>query len=132
MSLKYFIKDKNIKNTIFVFILLPYLVLCLTVGGFHNGFPFSRQCNHVQQLASHKTDYAQIATFKNISQHDSETCQICQWLKTPSTLIPFLLLDTDFEFVCINLVRYSNPIFSLLSIHKFTIRPPPSFSCFSV
>lgn len=127
MSFTYFIRNKNLANTI----LLPYLFLCLTMGGFHDGIFTAKHCNHAQQSVDHHTiGDLQIGVLENIYQHNSETCQICQWLKTPSTLVQFLLLDTSSDCVCNSFVYYFDPIIPCLSIHKFTIRPPPSFSCF--
>lgn len=129
------IKNKRITNILFVSTILPYLLLCLTLGGFHNSFLNTQHCNHRQHPLSQKaidTSYtSHIEVSENGYQHNAETCQICQWLKTPSTVVQFLTLDTQFDFVCVNAVCHSNSAFPHLSIGKFTIRPPP-FSCFSV
>lgn len=130
MWLKYSISNKNLVNTLFVSILIPYLLLCLTMGGFHDSIFSARHCNHAQEFVSNYTECQQIRISGSASQHNSETCQICQWLKTPSSLVQFLSLDTYFGCVCINPAFNYNPVIPPLSIHKFTIRPPPSFSCF--
>lgn len=133
--MKYFIRNKNRTNILFVSILLPYLLLCLTLGGFHNSFLNTQHCNHKQHPVARKTidtsHTSHIEVSRNGYQHDSETCQICQWLKTPSSAVQFLTVDKQFDFVCVNSPRNFNPILPSLSIHKFTIRPPPSSSCFS-
>jgi len=132
---KYFIRNKNRTNILFVSTLLPYLLLCLTLGGFHNSFLNTQHCNHRQHPIAHNTidtsHTSHIEVSENGYQHDSETCQICQWLKTPSTSVQFLSLNTPCECTYINLVYYSDPTLPSLPIHNFTIRPPPSFSCFS-
>lgn len=128
MPLKYFRKNKTLANNVFVSVLLPYLLLCLTIGGFHDSILTTQHCTHTQQPATNDTDTTQIGVCKNASEHNSETCQICQWLKTPSTLIRFLLPDTQFQCICIKFVCRSNPLLPSLSIHKFTIRPPPSLA----
>ncbi len=129
MPLNHFIRNNYLKKKLFAFILLPYLLLCLTIGGFHESIFNSSHGDHSQQLASRNTDNLPIGILKDSNRHSSETCQICQWLKTPSSLIQFLSLDTHFTCICNSLVCYSNPVLPLLSIHKFTIRPPPFFSC---
>jgi len=130
MPITFSVKNKNLANTLFASIFIPYLLLCLTIGGFHDGIFGARHCNHTQQSESCYTDDQQIRVSGNPSQHNSETCQICQWLKTPSNLRQFLLHDMRFDCNYINLVCYSNPVLPSLTIRKFTIRPPPSFSCF--
>lgn len=131
---KYFIKNNRRTNILFVSTLLPYLLLCLTLGGFHNSFLNTHHCNHRNHPIANNTigtSYTSpIEVPENGSQHDSETCQICQWLKTPSTVVQFLTLDTHFDSVCISSPQNSSPILPSLSIHKFTIRPPPAFTCF--
>ena len=129
MPIIQFIRKKSLSNTLFASLFIPYLLLCLTVGGFHDSIFSGRHCNHTQESVSHSTEQ-QIRISGNPSQHNSETCQICQWLKTPSNLRQFLLHDMRFDCVYINLVCYSNPILPSLFIQRFTIRPPPAFSCF--
>ena len=129
MPITFSMKNKNLVNKLFASILTPYLLLCLTVGGFHDSIFSVRHCNHTQESVSHSTEQ-QIRVSGNPSQHNSETCQICQWLKTPSNLKQFLLHDMRFDCIYINLVCYSNPILPSLFIQRFTIRPPPAFSCF--
>ena len=126
-----FIRDKKLTNTLFVCIFLPYIVFCLTVGGFHDILLKTPNCNHALPSVSRDSNDPHIETTEGISHHNSETCQICQWLKTPSTIVQFLSLDTQFTCVCVHHFGYSNPVTPSLTIHKFTIRPPPSFSCFS-
>ena len=131
MPLKnYFIRNKNLANILFVSTLIPYLLLCLTLGGFHTNLFNTQDCHHGQRFALHETiNTSHIETSEDVYQHDSETCQICQWLKTPSTSVQFLSLDIQCECTYISLVYYSDPILPSLPIHNFTIRPPPAFSC---
>ena len=131
MPIIQFIRKKSLANNLFASIFIPYLLLCLTMGGFHDSIFSVRHCNHTQKSLSHSTDDQQIRISENSSQHNAETCQICQWLKTPSNLKQFLLHNMRFDCVYINLACHSNPILPSLFIQKFTIRPPPAFSCFS-
>ena len=130
MPITFSLKNKNLANNLFASIFIPYLLLCLTMGGFHDSIFSSRHCNHVKLSVANNTDDLQIGVLENVLQHNSETCQICQWLKTPSNLKQFLLHDMRFDCIYINLVCHSNPILPSLSIQRFTIRPPPAFSCF--
>ncbi len=129
MLLRYFHKKRNLTNTILISILLPYLLLCLTMGGFHNSISNSHHCNHTQHQVSGNPDNPHIAVLEDVSQHNAETCQICQWLKLPSVSMHFLLSNTQFDFIYTRVAYHSNPVLPSLSIHKFTIRPPPAFSC---
>ena len=132
MPITFSVKNKNLANTLFASIFIPYLLLCLTVGGFHDSIFSVRHCNHTLESLSHSADDQQIRISGNPSQHNSETCQICQWLKTPSNLKQFLLHDMRFDCIYINLVCHSNPILPSLFIQKFTIRPPPAFSYYPI
>ena len=125
------LKNKNLKDTLSVFVFLPYLILCITMGGFHNSFFKTHHCEYREQLSSQNTDSPHLETSEGGTHHNSETCQICQWLKTPSTVIHFLFIDNKFEYVCTNPVRYNIAVIISLTVHRFTIRPPPLFSCFS-
>lgn len=132
MMLKQFNRKKDIGSIFLVSFLVPYLLLCLTMGGFHGGVFNSNHCNHELQNGSHGNyDNKQIGTRDDVTPHDSETCQVCQWLKTPSSVAPLLTIDAQFDFVCVSSLRDFNLILSSLSIHKFTIRPPPASSRFS-
>lgn len=128
MPIKCFSRNKYLANILFTFFILPYLILSLTMGGYHDSILNARNCNHAQKTVSSVVDNLQVGILEDTLKHNPETCQICQWLKTQTTLTHFLLLDTQFDYVCINAVYHSNPVLASLSIHKFTIRPPPYFS----
>lgn len=132
MPANYLFGNKNLLNTLFVSIFIPYLLLCLTMGGFHDSIFSARHCNHAQLSVANNTDDLQIGVLENVSKHNAETCQICQWLKTPSNLIQLLLQDMQFGCIDTKFVCHSNPVLPSLSIQRFTIRPPPSFSCFPI
>jgi len=132
MPIIQFIRKKSLANKLFVSIFIPYLLLCLTMGGLHDSIFSVPHCNHTQESLSHSADDQQIRVSGNSSQHNTESCQICQWLKTPSNLRQFLLHDMRFDCIYINLVCHSNPILPSIFIQRFTIRPPPSFSCFPI
>lgn len=124
-------RNKNLLNILFASLFFPYFLLCLTVGGFHGGIFNGKQCSHTKQLQHQNNHDPQIGILEDVSQHHSETCQICQWLKTPSITAQFLTIDAQIDFVYMSSPRDSNPILPSLSIHKFTIRPPPC-PCFPV
>ena len=130
MSLMYFARNKNFVNTLITSILLPYLLLCLIIGGLHNNIFNTSHCNHVQLSVHKTTNKVFIGIVEDADQHDPETCQICQWVKTPSTFLYFRPFDIQLASIYISLSYYSNPVLSLLPIHKFTIRPPPFFTSF--
>ncbi len=131
MPLNSFARKKRLSDILLVSVLLPYLLLCLTMGGFHEGVLNTGHCGHAQQSPSHDADGPQICASADTAQHNPETCQICQWLKTPSTSAQFLPVDAQFGCIYANFACYSNPVLPSLTIHGFTIRPPPFFTCFS-
>ncbi len=133
MLLPYFSGNKNLANKLFIFFLIPYLLFCITIGRFHDNSINSSSCSHSQQggISHDSSGDNQAEILRHIHHHDSETCKICQWLKSPSLSMSFLSLNAHFGYIFTKFIPYSNPVLLLLSIHKFTIRPPPSFSCFS-
>lgn len=134
MLLQFLNERKKLPNILFVSFILPYFLLCITLGGFHEGIFNHKHCTHVNQTETESRNCPnglQAGVVNDPSKHDTETCQICQWLKTPSTTGQMLADNTPFDCIYIRPARYSNPLISPLSIHRFTIRPPPFFSCFS-
>lgn len=135
MLLKHFNRKRDIGNIFFVALIIPYLLLCLTMGGFHEGISGANHCSHDLQSGSygnHDDAGCRLVEKRDtIAQHDSETCQICHWLKTPSASESFLTVDAQFGFVCIRSPGNFKLLLPSLSIQKFTIRPPPAGSCFS-
>lgn len=128
-SLKNLIKNKGFTSPVVVFVLLPYLFLCLTLGGFHENVFNGKRCGHTLQSGSNPCntpDNLSICAAQDAPQHDSTTCQICHWLKTPSTPGQFFLDNTPLDYVTVRPVYYSNPIIPFLPLRKFTIRPPPT------
>ncbi|HJW86494.1 MAG TPA: hypothetical protein VJ440_07670 [Candidatus Brocadiaceae bacterium] len=127
--LKNLIKNKGFTSPVVVFLLLPYLFLCLTLGGLHENIINGKHCGHSLQPVSAPHD-APVALsgsmVQDSSRHDAATCQVCQWLKTPSTPGQIFLDNTHFDYVIVRPVCYSNPIIPTLPLRKFTIRPPPS------
>ena len=124
MVLKHLIDNKNSTNLVFVLILLPYFILCLTIGGAHESIFDTRHCNNPRQVCNN-SDGLHICAGENKEIHNAETCQICKWLKTPSTQIKLQSTKAYFDWINDNVICYSNPELASLSIHKFTIRPPP-------
>lgn len=131
MIVKNFFRNKKIANGFFVTVLLPYILLCLTMGGFHNGINNTKHCGGVPFAEFNNTSNEEINAPVFVSYHDSESCQICQWLKTHSIPMRFLLPESRPEYLYSRDVSYSNPDLSSFFTHKFAIRPPPYFFCIS-
>jgi len=129
--LRNLIKNKGFTSPVVVFVLMPYLFLCLTLGGFHENIFNGKHCDYTCQSGSmplNAPDDLSITVAQDSPQHDSASCQICHWLKTPSTPGQIFLDNTPLDYVIVRVVCYSNPIIPFLPLRKFTIRPPPS-SC---
>ena len=105
-----------------------YLLLCLTMGGFHDCACNAGQGNQAHHVVYESNDDAQLGISDNDLCRDSEMCQICQWLKDPSSAAPSVLWKTYFVFKDNCLVSFSTSVFPFLPICKFTIRPPPPIS----
>jgi hypothetical protein len=126
MLLRDFFRKKILTNRWFIGILLPYLLWCLTVGGFQDSCCHNDHGNYVQQLVSDNTNDIQVGVLDDFLRYDSETCQICEWLKDSPALPEFVILNIHADFICNSLKDIiPNPVFSYFSTRKFTIRPPP-------
>lgn len=124
MPLKLWIKNRYITKAFIIIAILPYFLLCLTMGGFHGSFITSETCTH-KQLPLNITDDHYINTFEPVHQHNFDTCHICQWLKSPTISACILLPYTTFDFICKSYFCYLNPLLPLKPVRKFTIRSPP-------
>lgn len=124
--LKNLIKNKGFTSPAVVFLLLPYLFLCFALGGLHENIFNGTHCEHSFQAVSTAHDDAVANMAQDSSRHDAATCQVCQWLKTPSTSGQIFHDDTHIDYVIVRPVLYSNPAIPTLPLRKFTIRPPPS------
>lgn len=105
-----------------------YLLLCLTMGGFHDCACNAGQGNYARQVVCENNDVAQLGISDDGLCRDSEMCQMCQWLKDSSSAAPSVLWNTYFIFKGNSLVSFSTPVLSFFPIYKFTIRPPPPVS----
>lgn len=129
MFIRYTSRSKKFANITFLTFLIPYLLLTLTMGGFHNGGFGISDCNHAQTFVFDETTDAQIQHQEETNQHDPETCQICQWLKSSSITSQFFTYDAFFGNVFV-VSASSYHALPAISIHKFTIRPPPIYLYF--
>ncbi|WP_347274239.1 hypothetical protein [Candidatus Kuenenia sp.] len=125
MFLRYSPQNKKFTNIAVLTFLIPYLLLTLTVGGFHNGSFGASECEHTQPHVVEETTGAQIKHHEDARQHNPETCQICQWLKTSSLTCQFLTFET-FAGITSTISAPTYAVISLTTIHKLTIRPPPN------
>lgn len=126
MFLQHSLQNKKFINIAVLTFLIPYLLLTLTVGGFHNGSFGASDCGHnTQAHVVEETTGAQIKHQKDAGQHNPETCQICQWLKTSSLTRQFLTFET-FAGITYTFSAPTHSVLSSATIHKLTIRPPPN------
>lgn len=105
-----------------------YLLLCLTLGGFHDCGCNAGQGNHAHHVVCENNGVAQLGISDDDLWHDSETCQMCQWLKDPSSAAPSVFWNTYFVFKGNCIVNFSTPVLTFFPVYKFTIRPPPLIS----
>ena len=129
MFLQHSPQNKKFINTSVLTFLIPYLLLTLTVGGFHNGSFGASECEHTQDHVVEETTGTQIKHQEDAGQHNPETCQICQWLKTSSLTCQFLTFET-FAGITSIISAPTHSVLTSTTIHKLTIRPPPNSPVF--
>jgi len=120
-------KNKKLTDILLTTLLIPYLLLVITMGGFHDIIT-AKECEHINFKSGNEFNI-QIQDRKIIDQHDSDSCQICQWLKTSPTSTCFPSFETKLGCAVYTSALLACPFLPTLSIDKYTIRPPPSFSC---
>ena len=124
----HFFRSKILTDRRFIAVFILYLILCLTMGGFHAGNCNDDQCSQAQQLVPDNTDDVQLGILDDDLLHNSETCKICQWLKDSSSLAQFVFLVAHLDFIHKSSTNFPLPVLPCFLVHKFTIRPPPQIS----
>ncbi len=125
----YFLKSKQKLKRLSILLLAPYIILCITAGGFH-AFDKSAFHGHSVEQANEDTALNADAAGNDspifcFNDHNEDDCIICKWLKHAPKRVQ-LALDVssfipDTSVVCIN--RQQAHYF--LNNGKYHSRAPP-------
>jgi hypothetical protein len=128
----YFPKSEQRFKKLSILILVPYIVLCITAGGFHafdesafHGHTAEKTHSEGTALNSDTADNS--APFFCYNDHNEDDCIICKWLKHApkrvqlSMVVPSFIPDTS--GLCIN----KQQVYYSLNNGKYHSRAPPLF-----
>lgn len=125
----YFFKTKQRFKKLSILLLVPYIILCVTAGGFH---AFDKSAFHGHSVE--KTHSENTATAENSSpifcynDHNEDDCIICKWLKHAPKKVQ-LSMDVssfipDTSGLCVN----KQQTYYFLNNGKYHSRAPPLFN----
>ena len=128
----YLLKPKQQLKRISLLILVPYVILCITAGGFHAFNEAAFHGHSVEKTHSENTvvnaDTSGNSTLSFCyNDHNEDTCAICKWLKhapkrvqLPMDVSSFLL---DISGLCVN----KHQAYYFLNNGEYHSRAPPLF-----
>ena len=128
----YLLKPKQQLKRISLLILVPYVILCITAGGFHALNEAAFHGHSVEKTHSENTvvnaDTSGNSTLSFCyNDHNEDTCAICKWLKhapkrvqLPMDVSSFIL---DTSGLCVN----KHQAYYFLNNGEYHSRAPPLF-----
>ena len=127
----YYFKSKQKLRRLSILLLAPYIILCITAGGFHafdeSAFHgHSVEKNHSENTVSNADTADNSAPFFCYNVHNEDDCTICEWLKHAPKRVQ-LSMDVssfipDTSGLCIN----KQQTYYFLNNGKYHSRAPPS------
>ncbi len=128
----YLLKSKQKLKRISLLILAPYVILCITAGGFH---AFNEAVFHGHSVEKIHSENAVVnadtsgnsTLFFCYNDHNEDTCAICKWLKhTPKRVklpmdVSSIILGTS--GLCVN----KHQAYYFLNNCEYHSRAPPLF-----
>ncbi|MBZ0110653.1 MAG: hypothetical protein K8F52_18525 [Candidatus Scalindua rubra] len=132
-NVMYLFKSKQKLKKLSILFLAPYIILCITAGGFHafDESAFHGHCvekTHSENTVSNAETANNSAPFFCYNDHNEDDCVICKWLKHAPKKVQ-LPMDVssfipDTSGSCIN----KQQAYYFLSNGKYHSRAPPIFT----
>ncbi|MBT6231041.1 MAG: hypothetical protein HOI47_30760 [Candidatus Scalindua sp.] len=128
----YYFKSKQKLRRLSILLLAPYIILCITAGGFH-AFDESSFHGHSAENTHSENTVLNAGTADNstpifcYNDHNEDDCTICKWLKHAPKRVQ-LSMDVssfipDTSGLCIN----KQQTYYFLNNGKYHSRAPPIF-----
>jgi len=114
-----------------VLVLVPYIILCITAGGFH---AFDKNAYHDHNTANnHHSENISSVTNKTSgnsptlcdNDHSEDNCIICKWLKHTPKKIQLALNTRSFIPDASGLCLNNRQAYYFLNNHRYHSRAPP-------
>ncbi len=112
-----------------ILVLVPYIILCISAGGFH-AFDESAYHNHTDNYHSENTvsvinDSGNSTPIICDNDHNEDNCIICKWLKSSPKKIQLSMHAShyipDTSGLCLN----DQQAYAFLNYGKYLSRAPP-------
>ena len=123
-------KSKQRFKKLSLLVLIPYIILCITAGGFHafDGSAYhghSVDANHSEStnLNANETDNSRPVLCDN--DHNEDNCIICKWLKSTPKKIQLSLVASSFLPDTSGLYLNEQQTYYFLNNGKYHSRAPP-------
>ena len=125
----YSFNSKQRSKILSILVLVPYIVLCITAGGFH-AFDESAYHNHTDNYHSENTvsvinDNDNSTPILCYNDHNEDNCIICKWLKSSPKKIQLSLNTSRFMPNTSGLCLNDRQSYYFLNNWKFHSRSPP-------
>jgi len=114
-----------------VLVLVPYIILCITAGGFH---AFDKNAYHVHDPANnHHSENISSDTNKTsdnaptlcYNDHSEDNCIICKWLKHTKKKTQLALNTLSFIPDASGLCLNNQQVYYFLNNNRYHSRSPP-------
>jgi len=112
-----------------ILVLVPYIILCITAGGFH-AFDETAYHNHTDNHHSENTvsvinDNGNSTPILCGNDHNEDNCIICKWLKNTPKKIQLSLDSSLFMPDTSGLQLIDQQTYAFLNYGKYFSRSPP-------
>ena len=131
-NIMYFFKSKQKLKKFSILLLAPYVILCITAGGFHafdesafHGHSVERTHSENTVLNADTADNS--APFFCYNDHNEDDCIICKWLKHAPKKVQLSLDGSSFIPNTSGLCLNKQQSYYFLIHGKYHSRAPPLF-----
>ena len=123
-------KSKQRFKKLSIFVLVPYIILCITAGGFHAFDKYAYHDHNPDNYHSENTDSDAYKTSNNepvlcYNDHSEDKCIICKWLKSTSKKIQMSQHVSHFIPDVYGLCANDQQAYYFLKNGKYHSRSPP-------
>lgn len=131
-NVMYFFRSKQKLKKLSIVFLVPYIVLCITAGGFH-AFDESAFHGHSVEKGHSENTASNAGTVDNntpifcYNDHNEDDCIICKWLKHAPKRVQLSLDVSSFIPDTSGLYINKHQTYYFLNNGKYHSRAPPLF-----
>ncbi len=128
----YFFKSKQRFKKLSILLLVPYIILCITAGGFHAFDESAFHGHNVEKAHSGGSDLNADTADNNApifcyNDHNEDDCIICKWLKHAPKRVQLLMDVPSFIPDTSGLCTNKQQAYYFLNSGEYHSRAPPLF-----